>query len=73
MLEVRRHSLPARHPDVATAQVALARCLLDLGRMQEAEALLREARAALVAESGADDKRVREVDELLARARRPAS
>ncbi|HTG34570.1 MAG TPA: tetratricopeptide repeat protein [Thermoanaerobaculia bacterium] len=63
-LDVRLHSLSAGHPDVAKAQVSLAGCLIELGRKAEAETLLRQARATLLA--GADGKRVKEIDDLLA-------
>ncbi|MFL6262062.1 MAG: tetratricopeptide repeat protein [Thermoanaerobaculia bacterium] len=46
-LELRRASLGRDHPDLATAKFTLADCLIDLGRYDEAEALLREARASL--------------------------
>ena len=46
-LELRRESLARDHPDLATAKFTLADCLVDLGRYDEAEALLREARASL--------------------------
>ncbi len=46
-LELRRASLGRDHPDLATARFTLADCLVDLGRYDEAEALLREARASL--------------------------
>ena len=63
-LDIRLHGLSAQHPDVAKAQVSLAGCLIELGRKAEAETLLRKARATLLA--GADDKRVKEIDDLLA-------
>jgi serine/threonine protein kinase/tetratricopeptide (TPR) repeat protein len=46
-LALRRESLARDHPDLATAKFTLADCLVDLGRYDEAEALLREARASL--------------------------
>jgi serine/threonine protein kinase len=69
-LEVRRRSLSARHPDVATAEVSLAGCLIELNRKAEAETLLRKARATLLAEPGADGARVKEIDDRLAALRR---
>jgi serine/threonine protein kinase len=68
-LDIRLRGLSARHPDVAKAQVSLAGCLIELDRKAEAETLLRQARATLLA--GADDKRVKEIDDLLAALRSP--
>jgi serine/threonine-protein kinase len=46
-LVLRQEALSRDHPDLATAKFTLADCLVDLGRYDEAEALLREARASL--------------------------
>jgi len=62
-LDLRTRSLPAQHPDLASAQISLAMCLFRLHRDQEAQSLLRQGRAILVAKFGAGDLRVRETDE----------
>ncbi|HYG61914.1 MAG TPA: hypothetical protein VEL74_05000, partial [Thermoanaerobaculia bacterium] len=54
------------HPDLAKAQLGLGFCLFELGRDQEAEALLREGRATLAAQAGPRDELVRQADEQLA-------
>jgi tetratricopeptide (TPR) repeat protein len=46
-LALRQETLSRDHPDLATAKFTLADCLVDLGRYDEAETLLREARASL--------------------------
>lgn len=49
-LEIRRKELAADHPELAKAKVTMAFCLAGLGRVDEAEALEREARATLAAQ-----------------------
>jgi serine/threonine-protein kinase len=61
-----RRSLPRDHPDVASAQISLALCLFALRRDAEAEGLLHQGRATLVASFGADDPRVQDADQQLA-------
>ncbi len=46
-LALRHQSLSKDHPDLATAEYTLASCLVDLGRYDEAAALLRDARTIL--------------------------
>ncbi|HXU33110.1 MAG TPA: serine/threonine-protein kinase [Thermoanaerobaculia bacterium] len=65
-LEIRSKKLEARHPDLAKAQISLARCLIGLGRYDEAAPLLREARTTLITVYGADHEVVRAPEELLA-------
>jgi eukaryotic-like serine/threonine-protein kinase len=47
-LESRLEKLSRDHPDVAAGEVSLADCLIDLGRRDEAAALLRDARTILM-------------------------
>lgn len=66
-LALRRRSfkLEARHPDLAKAQVALARSLLGQGRNDEAAGLLRTAHATFLALYGPDHDSTRQADALL--------
>ncbi|HEV8580634.1 MAG TPA: serine/threonine-protein kinase, partial [Thermoanaerobaculia bacterium] len=57
-LAIRQKTLEAGHPDLAKAQVSLARCLLGQGREDEAVVLLRAARPALIAAYGANHEAV---------------
>jgi tetratricopeptide (TPR) repeat protein len=70
MLDLRRRALSPQHPETARAEVTLAACLVELGRVEEAQTLLKQARATLAAQFGADDERVLEADKLLAAAGR---
>jgi serine/threonine protein kinase len=65
-LEIRRKRLEARHPDLAKAQITLARCLIGEGRYDEATALVEEARPTLIAVYGAGHEMARVPDTLLA-------
>jgi eukaryotic-like serine/threonine-protein kinase len=65
-LELVRRSLPAGHPDVASAQIALGSFLLDRGRAAEAEPLLREAVATRRARFGDASSRTAEARARLA-------
>ncbi len=56
-LELRQESLSHDHPDLASSKIALADCLIELGRYGEAEILLREARESL--EKHAEEHRFR--------------
>ncbi|HEV8578729.1 MAG TPA: hypothetical protein VGX68_06555, partial [Thermoanaerobaculia bacterium] len=60
------------HPDLAKAQVSLARCLLGQGREDEAVVLLRAARPALIAAYGANHEAVLLLAEIESRRHRPA-
>ena len=65
-LDIRRRALAPEHPDLAKAQLGLGFCLFELGRDQEAKALVREGRAPLAAQPGPPDELVRQADEQLA-------
>jgi serine/threonine protein kinase len=55
-LEIRRREFSRDHPDVATAKLSLASCLMKLNRLAEAEVLLREAHASLERQPGNPDR-----------------
>jgi eukaryotic-like serine/threonine-protein kinase len=63
-LALRRESLSRDHPDLATAKLTLADCLVDLGRYDEAEALLREARASLKKQAEANFDRLGQISDI---------
>jgi serine/threonine protein kinase len=65
-VEIRQKKLEAGHPDLAKAQVSLARCLISLGNDGEAEVLLRAARPTILALYGPDQEAARLPDTLLA-------
>ncbi len=65
-LEIRRQKLAARHPDLAKAEVSLARCLIGQGRPEEAVALLRDARTTFIAVYGQDHELSQVPGDLLA-------
>ncbi|HET9210595.1 MAG TPA: serine/threonine-protein kinase [Thermoanaerobaculia bacterium] len=69
-LALRRESLGRDHPDLATAKFTLADCLVDLGRYDEAEALLREARASLKRHAEDNQDRLGQVADIEAKLRR---
>jgi serine/threonine-protein kinase len=60
-LAIRRQELSKDHPDLATVELTLADCLVDLGRYPEAAALLREARAILRPQADANKDRIGEL------------
>ncbi len=68
-----RKSLAADSPEMASAQISLALCLFALHRDAEAEPLLRRGRTVLVDGFGADDPRVQDADEQLAKVLRNRS
>jgi len=65
-LEIRRKKLEAGHPDLAKAQVSLAKCLIKRGGYDEAAALLRAARPTFIALYGSNLEAARQPDTLLA-------
>ncbi len=69
-LALRRQSLGKDHPDLATAKFTLADCLVDLGRYDEAAALLREARASLRKHAEDNQDRLGQVTDIEAKLRR---
>lgn len=69
-LEIRRRKLEAHHPDLAKAQISLARCLIGQGHYDESVPLLRDARTTLVAVYGRDSDLIRVPDEMLAEVER---
>jgi serine/threonine protein kinase len=65
-LEIRRKKLEAGHPDLAKAQVSLAKCLIKLGGYDEATVLLRAARPTFITMYGSNLEAARQPDTLLA-------
>ncbi|HSS49308.1 MAG TPA: tetratricopeptide repeat protein, partial [Thermoanaerobaculia bacterium] len=65
-LEIRQKKLEPRHPDLAKAQVSLARCLIAQGRDDEAAVLLQAARTTFIAVYGPGHEIVQLPDTLLA-------
>jgi serine/threonine-protein kinase len=63
-VEIRRKTLGRDHPDLATAKFTLADCLVDLGRYDEAAALLREARASLKRQAEANFDRLGQISDI---------
>jgi serine/threonine protein kinase len=63
-VKIRRETLSRDHPDLATAKFTLADCLVDLGRYEEAAALLREARASLKKQAEANFDRLGQVNDI---------
>jgi serine/threonine protein kinase len=57
-LALRQEALSRDHPDVATAEYTLADCLVDLGRYDEAAALLRDARGVLNKDAESNEDRL---------------
>ena len=69
-LALRRESLGRDHPDLATAKFTLADCLVDLGRYDEAEALLREARVSLQKHAEDNGDRLGQIEDIEDKLRR---
>jgi serine/threonine-protein kinase len=67
-LEIRRKELPADHPEVARARISLAECLVEIGRVEQAAVLLREAYTPLSGDKGS--KEAQRARELLAKIER---
>lgn len=65
-LEIRQKKLEPRHPDLAKAQVSLARCLVAQGHDDEAAVLLRAARTTYIAVYGPGNTIVQLPNTLLA-------
>jgi hypothetical protein len=63
--DARRRGLPEGHWHVAASGLELGRALDLLGREAEAEMVLRESHAALLATFGADDARTVEASDAL--------
>jgi tetratricopeptide (TPR) repeat protein len=69
-VKIRRETLSRDHPDLATAKFTLADCLVDLGRYEEAAALLREARASLKKQAEANFDRLGQISDIEDKLRR---
>jgi len=65
--EIRREQLPPTHLDLAKIELTLARCLSELGRVEEAESLLRKAEPIVRRQAAAAVDQVQEIQALKAK------